>query len=204
MVQEQYPLNNGGAIRLTVAKYFTPSGRSIQRDYSDRELYESDKDERYLHGDLFNKDSSLVKNNEVFKTLNLSRIVKASGGITPDIFVTMDTIFKNPHIYKIYDVLKEFTFRYCIQHKLSFMTIDSLMDWQIPDNFYKELIQFGYENEKVPLQIEDLHHLDDEVKKIMAKYLFGEIIAEEYNLKNDPFIKKAEEVIKGNYSLTDL
>lgn len=204
LVQEQYPLNNGGAIRLTVAKYFTPSGRSIQRDYSDRDIYESDMDERYLHGDLFNKDSSIVKNNEIFKTLSLSRVVKASGGITPDIFVSMDTIFKNPHIFKVYDILKEFTFRFTISHRLSFPTIEKLMAWQIPDSFYNEFMQFGYENEKVPFLLKDLHHLDTDVKEIMAKYLFGEAKAEAYNLKNDPFIKKAEEAIKQNFSLSDL
>ncbi|MBK7701038.1 MAG: hypothetical protein IPJ39_21125 [Saprospiraceae bacterium] len=61
LVQEQYDLNNGGAIRLTVARYFTPSGRSIQRDYTERGKYDEDINDRYQHGDSFHKDSSIVK-----------------------------------------------------------------------------------------------------------------------------------------------
>ena len=52
LVQEQYALSNGGAIRLTVAEYYTPSGRSIQRDYKDRHLYHQAYLDRYDHGDL--------------------------------------------------------------------------------------------------------------------------------------------------------
>lgn len=83
MVQEQYNLTNGGAIRLTVARYYTPSGRSIQRDYADRDTYDGDFGERYRNGDLFHKDSISNKNGDKYYTQILRREVSVSEELRP-------------------------------------------------------------------------------------------------------------------------
>jgi carboxyl-terminal processing protease len=90
LVQEQYPLSNGGALRLTIARYYIPSGRCIQKDYSHGlENYEEDVMNRYKHGELYSKDSVQYKDTTIYKTM-AGRRVYGGGGIMPDIFVPLD------------------------------------------------------------------------------------------------------------------
>jgi carboxyl-terminal processing protease len=92
LVQQQYNYIDGSMIRLTTAHYYTPSGRCIQKPYSDGvEEYENDFSERYSRGELFSKDSINVNDSLKFKTLVNHRDVYGGGGIIPDIFIPMDT-----------------------------------------------------------------------------------------------------------------
>ncbi len=204
LVQEQFPLNNGGAMRLTVARYYTPSGRSIQRDYSDRPNYETDLDARFLHGDLFNKDSILVHDTATYTSLILNRPMKASGGISPDIFISMDTIYKDPHLFGIQELLSEYTFRYLTKQKLNFERVEDILSWKIPNNYYEGLISFAYEDHAPKRKNFTFHHLDSEVKKMMVKYFFGKDIAQKYFIKVDPFVKKSMNIIQNNILLENL
>jgi carboxyl-terminal processing protease len=91
LVQEQFPLSNGGALRLTVARYYIPSGRSIQKDYSAGiEDYRKDLLNRFDNGELVAADTIIAKDTTVYKT-EKGRVVRGGGGITPDIFVPLDT-----------------------------------------------------------------------------------------------------------------
>ncbi|MGQ1889463.1 S41 family peptidase [Thermophagus sp. OGC60D27] len=91
LVQQQFPLPDGGALRLTVARYYTPSGRCIQKPYTKGiEDYYKDIFYRYEHGEFFNRDSITVNDSLVYKTLG-GRIVYGGGGIMPDVFVGRDT-----------------------------------------------------------------------------------------------------------------
>jgi carboxyl-terminal processing protease len=90
LVQEQYPLSNGGALRLTIARYYIPSGRCIQKDYSHGiNNYEADVLNRYKKGELYSKDSILFKDTTIYKTMS-GRRVYGGGGIMPDIFVPIE------------------------------------------------------------------------------------------------------------------
>lgn len=88
LVQEPFNLTDGSGIRLTVARYYTPAGRCIQKPYSDD--YGYDIYHRYTDGELFNRDSIKVDSTETFTTRS-GRKVYGGGGIIPDIFVPMDT-----------------------------------------------------------------------------------------------------------------
>ena len=93
LVQQPIEFSDGSAIRLTIARYYTPSGRCIQKPYSkgnDAE-YEMDLITRYEHGEFFSADSIKQNKNEVYHT-SLGRTVYGGGGIMPDIFVPQDTI----------------------------------------------------------------------------------------------------------------
>lgn len=90
LVQNQMELPDGSAIRLTVARYYTPSGRCIQKDYSDATSYENDLYDRYSHGEVFEADSMKYDETKLFSTLT-GRKVYGGGGIIPDIFVPNDT-----------------------------------------------------------------------------------------------------------------
>lgn len=92
LVQRPIPLNDGSQIRLTTARYFTPTGRSIQRPYGDgNEKYNQDFIERYNHGELLHEDSIAFPDSLRKETLIHRRIVYGGGGIMPDIFVPIDT-----------------------------------------------------------------------------------------------------------------
>lgn len=91
LVQRQIDLSDNSAIRLTVARYYTPSGRCIQKDYSDEIAYENDIYDRYTHGEAYDIDSVRQNTDLQFMTLH-GRTVYGGGGIMPDIFVPNDTI----------------------------------------------------------------------------------------------------------------
>ncbi|HRG21195.1 MAG TPA: S41 family peptidase [Saprospiraceae bacterium] len=89
LVQEQFPLSNGGAIRLTTARYFTPSGRSIQKEITDLASYE---DEVYQRSPFEANTRDAESKKKIFHTLNLRRPVYGGGGIDPEIFIAGDSI----------------------------------------------------------------------------------------------------------------
>ena len=93
LVQQQYELNDGSAIRLTVARYHTPSGRVVQAPYKpgQRDAYYQEFLNRYDRGESFSLDSIPLPDSLRFKTLRLGRTVYGGGGILPDIFVPYDT-----------------------------------------------------------------------------------------------------------------
>lgn len=92
LVQKQIYLPDSSAIRLTIARYYTPSHRCIQKDYTlgDEDDYSKELYDRYSHGELYSADSIKVDKSKIFRTAN-ERIVYGGGGIVPDIFVPNDT-----------------------------------------------------------------------------------------------------------------
>lgn len=94
LVQRPLPLPDGSMIRLTVAHYYTPTGRDIQKPYSkgDEDAYRRDIEERFNHGELMHEDSIRRNDSTVYRTLRLKRPVYGGGGITPDAFVPLDTM----------------------------------------------------------------------------------------------------------------
>lgn len=92
LVQRQFPLIDGSMMRLTVARYYTPTGRCIQKPYKDgTDKYEQDLINRYNKGELLHADSIHFPDSLKYQTLNLKRTVYGGGGIMPDIFVPLDT-----------------------------------------------------------------------------------------------------------------
>jgi carboxyl-terminal processing protease len=91
LVQRPIDLTDGSQIRLTIARYYTPSGRFIQKDYDDKESYEKDLLERYDRGEFMSQDSIQFNDSLMFETKLLKRKVYGGGGIMPDVFVPLDT-----------------------------------------------------------------------------------------------------------------
>ena len=205
LVQEQYNLTNGGAIRLTVARYYTPSGRSIQRDYTNRDEYETDYQDRHQNGDLFNKDSTLIKNGGKFYTQILNREVAGSGGITPDIFVAMDTMYRDEYYFSVSYLLPEFAFRFASKYKEN-IPIDrkSFALWQLTDAAYPEFNTFlkNHEEDISKMTPQTFDKLKKEIKIQISKYLFNEngITSDP---ENDIFISEAIQVIKNKKTAAD-
>jgi len=98
LVQRPIPLTDGSKVRITTQRYYTPSGRCIQKSYEGgTKAYRKEKYERYLNGESFSKDSIKIPDSLVFKTLVTGREVYAGGGIIPDVFVPVDTTGTSPY-----------------------------------------------------------------------------------------------------------
>jgi len=123
LVQEQYDLSNGSALRLVVARYYTPSGRSIQKPYNQGEDYGNDIMNRYQHGEMVSADSNHFKNGTAFKT-HSGRTVYGGGGIMPDVFVPADTSAITHAYARLYtsNTMSDFAYRYYISHRGEFTT----------------------------------------------------------------------------------
>jgi carboxyl-terminal processing protease len=113
LVQQQYPLNDGSALRLTIARYYTPLGRCIQRSYEKgKKIYMDDFMDRYTDGELLYADSNKITNGKPFVT-NCRDTVYGGGGIMPDIFVPIDTIL---YAQKINDIFGSISFSNYVYH----------------------------------------------------------------------------------------
>lgn len=116
LVQEQYPLSDGSALRLTVARYFTPSGRSIQRSYEEGEAdYRSDLGRRYDSGELTGGTEAIQDSASLYYT-NSGHPVFGGGGITPDYFVPLDTSLNNQAFLRLRQQIPAYLFTYIRQH----------------------------------------------------------------------------------------
>jgi len=131
LVQEQYDLSDSSALRLTVARYYTPSGRLIQRPYREGESdeYDEDFDYRFQSGELLYRDSIKITDSTAYKTTG-GRLVYGGGGIIPDIFVPIDTILYNDYFQSLSQFVPAFIYRHM---DANFYTLDN----------YKSAIEFA-------------------------------------------------------------
>lgn len=115
LVQNQIPLPDNSAIRLTVARYYTPSGRCIQKMYTPGKLdsYLGELSERYRHGEGFSADSMKIDKSQIFYTVG-GREVYGGGGIIPDIYVANDTTGITDYYIQVFNagMLQKFSFSY--------------------------------------------------------------------------------------------
>lgn len=119
LVQEQYPLSDGSAMRLTIARYYTPLGRSIQKSYENgNEAYNKEILNRFAHPEMQKTDSSKEKNAKVFKT-KAGKMLYGGGGITPDVFVGIDSVMFDSSLNKFYfnNAIGDFSYKYYIKNK---------------------------------------------------------------------------------------
>ncbi|WP_210488443.1 S41 family peptidase [Rufibacter aurantiacus] len=120
LVQVPIPLSDGAELRLTISRYYTPSGRSIQKPYDPEsaEDYEMDIANRYKHGEFFSQDSIKFNDSLKYKTSH-GRIVYGGGGIMPDVFVPRDTTDNTNLLTELYrkNVLREYALNYFRDHR---------------------------------------------------------------------------------------
>lgn len=128
LVQSQIPLYDGSALRLTVARYLTPTGRSIQKPYTlGRASYDADILERYESGQFFSADSIHFDDSLKYTTPG-GKIVYGGGGIMPDEFVPIDTLEMTPYYYAAtgLNILYRYTLDYADRHRSKINTIHSV------------------------------------------------------------------------------
>ncbi len=119
LVQLPINLNDGSQLRLTISRYYTPSGRSIQKSYEGKlEDYYLEAYNRFTNGELYTSDSIKVSDSLIFKT-SKGRTVYGGGGITPDFFVPLDTSENSAYLNRLFSTnsMQEFTIKYAEENQ---------------------------------------------------------------------------------------
>jgi carboxyl-terminal processing protease len=154
LVQNPFDLSDGSELRLTISRYYTPSGRSIQKPYDDEEEYSLDLIERYKKGEFFSADSIKLNDSLKYRTAN-GRSVYGGGGIMPDYFVPLDTTMNSHFLNALYSSLSiyEYAFNYAHHNK---ETLESKgfeefrKNFVVTDAMLNELIAIGQRNKVKP------------------------------------------------------
>jgi carboxyl-terminal processing protease len=204
LVQQQKTLSDGSAIRLTVAKYYTPSGRSIQKPYQigNNEDYNMDLYNRFLHGEFYTKDSIHQEDTIAYKTLS-GRTVYGGGGIMPDIFIPRDTTEFTPYLNKVvnYAHLYQFAFAYTdknrekLSKQKSWKAMVSYLDSQ---PLLQEFVNYAEEKgvKAVPKEIKQSEKfILIRLKAYISRNILGDEGFYPILFKEDEAVKKAVEVL---------
>ncbi len=158
LVQRPFPFPDGSMIRLTTARYYTPSGRSIQKHYEkgQGEEYQLDLLNRYKSGELWSADSIHVVDSLRYETLHNHRPVYGGGGIIPDVFVAVDTTFFSPYYRDLVakGILNQFALNYVDANRSKLLAEYSdedafITNFEIGPELEKQLIEAG-EKDNVP------------------------------------------------------
>jgi carboxyl-terminal processing protease len=207
LVQEQYNLSGGAALRLTVARYYTPSGRSIQKPYVGVSDYDSDVVDRYESGELLEEDSNFQnKDTTVYKTA-AGRIVFGGGGISPDVFVPLDTVLYNKDYILLRQHAAPFVYRFISNHpdELVYKDLNNFRkNFQVNDQMLQEYLKYAAER-GAKVSAKNIMKVKSEVKEFLksriARQLFGEEGFYKTANDNDDMVQVALGLINGNKPL---
>lgn len=151
LVQEPIEFADGSSVRLTIARYYTPAGRCIQKPYGNSdEDYAMDIEKRYEHGEFFSADSVKLNKDEIYKTKS-GRTVYGGGGIMPDIFVPQDTIAYSEYYVSIVrkSLMSKYAFRYVDNRRNEFSKFekaDDIVAYLDKQNAFDNFISYVSEN----------------------------------------------------------
>ena len=203
LVQQPFELNDGSELRLTIARYYTPLGRSIQKPYNrGRDAYNEEVIDRYHNGEVIHGDTASTHAGPVFRTPG-GRLVYGGGGITPDVFVAFDTALIPVDVRNLYlsGSLNNFIYEYYIRHQ------EELRKFPSPSAFYS-----GFKKEKEfwdelrtyvvkdSISLDKLNQADRKQVEIRVKALLARLIWRTQGYyyilnQNDPVLKKAMELL---------
>lgn len=205
LVQQPIDFSDGSAIRLTIARYYTPSGRCIQRPYESGkdQNYELDLYNRYEHGEFFSKDSIKQDESTRYYT-SLGRLVYGGGGIMPDVFVPQDTTGVTSYLSSVLNrrLTIQFTFQFTDinREKLSkYDTTESLLNYLRHQGVIEKFVQYA---DKKGVSRRNI--LIQKSYKLLEKNIYGNII---YNMlgkeayiryfnESDQTVQKAVELLE--------
>ncbi len=203
LVQQQFNLSDKSAIRLTVARYYTPLGRNIQKPYDKgREQYEEELVNRFHDGELIVGDTSKPKG-KAFKT-PAGHLVYGGGGITPDIFVPYDTTMQPQPVIALFarGTIRNFVYNYYITHKnqlQQFKTPEQFhQQFHAGDNEWKQLQNFAVKDsvDLKNLNVSAKNFVMQQVENLLARQMWRSEGFYELSNADDPMIKKAIEVLQ--------
>lgn len=183
LVQKQFDLPDKSAIRLTIAKYYTPSGRCIQKPYDNGErAYQKDIFDRYSNGELYSKDSIKIDKTKIFLTTT-GRKVYGGGGIIPDIFVPRDTTGFSSYYAAVAGagLIQEYALSYVTSHRAE---LNKMNDYKqlmrnLPANdvLLNDFVKYAA-NKGIPARWYYIHQSQDiitsQLKALIARDILGQ------------------------------
>jgi carboxyl-terminal processing protease len=216
LVQRPISLPDGSAVRLTVQKYYTPSGRCIQKPYDDGlESYLSDKEKRFKNGEYFSMENLDLPDSLKFLTNNKKRTVYGGGGILPDVFVPLDTTDNSEYFSEMLrtGVNNDWVLSYVNSNRESLLSqypnINSFMaNYKVPTNGTKEMIKM-LEDKKVAYNDEQFKRSERSImirtKALIARNLYDNesffMVINELN----PAMERAVQILKdGSFEKANL
>lgn len=178
LVQEQYDLSDGSALRLTVARYFTPSGRSIQRPYDKgKKIYMEELYNRYQNGEMMSADSIHTNKNKAYKTKG-GKTVYGGGGIAPDMFVPIDSSLFIQSVTRLYldGRFNNFVYQYYIQNLPEWnkykTPADFAIRYQNSADAWNRLVDYAQKDsinlKNIPAK--DKKEVQDRIKAYLARF----------------------------------
>ena len=198
LVQQQIPFADGSAVRLTVARYYTPSGRCIQKPYTlgDQEDYAMDLIDRFEHGEFYSADSVHFADSTVYLTKK-GRVVRGGGGIMPDIFVGRDTTLYTPYFNNVANraYTYQFAYQYTDRHRKE---LSQYKDWQslekhlLDANWIPEFVAFAKEKGVEP-NPEQLAKSKPLLQRLVNAYIVRNILNDEGFF---PLFERDDEIVK--------
>lgn len=216
LVQKQFELTDSSAVRMTISRYYTPSGRCIQKDYKNGgTAYNLDIYDRYTHGELSSKDSIKIDTTNVYQTVH-HRKVYGGGGIIPDIFVPSDTTGVTSYYINVSNagLLQKYAYSYAEINREEFSNLKDYKQFLriLPSNnaIINDFVSYAAEN-GVPARWYYINLSRDlivnQLKALIARDIFGnEAFYPIYN-KNDKAIQKAIKAFdtnKASYPIMDV
>ncbi|MCK9256041.1 MAG: S41 family peptidase [Bacteroidales bacterium] len=208
LVQREMMLTDGSAVRLTIARYYTPTGRLIQKPYDDGfDEYSSDILNRYKHGEFLHKDSIVFADSLKFETLVNKKTVYGGGGIMPDDFIPVDTTLRSDYHIELLrkGVLFSFESKYVDNNRAElnkkYPNVNSFIkNFEITDDILEELLIDAKENK---INIDSLPEATKEQDKYLRTHLKALIAGDiwknnEFWLifnEQNPFFLRAQEII---------
>ena len=203
LVQEQYVLGDGSGLRLTVARYYTPLGRSIQKPYDGNiRDYDNDIVNRFKHGEMSSADS-IKHTNEKKYTTAAGHIVFAGGGISPDIFVGVDTNSINKEVMKslLAGTLGRFAYFNYMRRSQNFKKYNSIesftKNFTVSDSTLYDFKQFAL-NDSIHINLKDSivkQQIEKQIKVLTARQIWSTEGFYQANNQYDESVKKAIEFV---------
>lgn len=205
LVQQSIEFSDGSAIRLTIARYYTPSGRSIQRPYEsgDDEKYDMDIYNRYEHGEFFSQDSIKLDENLRYYT-TLGRPVYGGGGIMPDVFVPQDTLGTSSYLTSVLTkgLTLKFTFQYTDRNRQKlqeFKDTESLLAYLQGQGLIEQFVSYadkkGVKRRNILIR-KSYKHLERSIYGNIIYNMLGRETYIEYFNKSDITVLKALEILE--------
>jgi carboxyl-terminal processing protease len=204
LVQSLFRLSDGSELRLTISRYYTPSGRSIQKSYENGlSEYQNDFHQRVEHGELFHADSIKFNDSLKYQTVK-GRAVYGGGGIMPDYFIPLDTSTDSHYYIRLRNnnVLREYSLNYFQKNKkkLEKMEFDDYAkNFEIDANMVKEMIALG-EKFGVPYEEQDFRKSEVIIKAIVKASIARNVWGRESYY---PIINEVNEIFQEAMKLFD-
>ncbi len=209
LVQHEVELPDRSALRLTVARYYTPTGRCIQKPYGDSIDYAGDFHNRLVNGELTVADSTHYPDSLKFVTPG-GRVVYGGGGITPDVFVPLDSTYLNAILGELTyaGIIRQYSFNYIDVKRKEFEKYkdgkEFLKKFQVSDAMVTELLGMA-KAEGIAVTSANQKKLSAElknrVKAQLARHLYDDNTMYQVLLESDKDFKKAMEVSKGSVKI---